>query len=216
MIKDKWNKILEKDFTSEYYKKIKEFILKEYQTKTIYPEYDDIFNCLKYTDYDEVKVVILGQDPYHEPNQAHGLAFSVNQNEPAPPSLRNIFKELFDDTGTKRENNNLTDWAKQGVLLLNSILTVEKGNALAHKNIGWEIFTDNIISYLNNREDPVIFVLWGSYARSKKTLITNSQHYIIESNHPSPLSAYRGFFGSKPFTKINKILIKLGKEPINW
>ena len=216
MIKDKWNKILEKDFTSEYYKKIKEFILKEYQTKTIYPEYDDIFNCLKYTDYDEVKVVILGQDPYHEPNQAHGLAFSVNQNEPAPPSLRNIFKELFDDTGTKRVNNDLTDWAKQGVLLLNSILTVEKGNALAHKNIGWEIFTDNIISYLNEREDPVIFVLWGSYARSKKALITNSQHYIIESNHPSPLSAYRGFFGSKPFTKINKILIKLGKEPINW
>lgn len=216
MIKDKWNKILGKDFSSEYYKKIKEFILKEYQTKTIYPEYDDIFNCLKYTDYDEVKVVILGQDPYHEPNQAHGLAFSVNQNEPAPPSLRNIFKELFDDTGTRRVNNDLTDWAKQGVLLLNSILTVEKGNALAHKNIGWEIFTDNIISYLNDREEPIIFVLWGSYARSKKALITNYQHYIIESNHPSPLSAYRGFFGSKPFTKINKILIKLGKEPINW
>lgn len=215
-MKDKWNEILEKDFNSEYYKQIKEFILKEYQTKTIYPSYDDIFNCLKYTDYDEVKVVILGQDPYHEPNQAHGLAFSVKPDEPAPPSLRNIFKELFDDNGIKRDNPDLSDWAEQGVLLLNSILTVEKGKALAHKNIGWEILTDNIIGYLNEREEPVIFVLWGNFAKSKKSLITNEQHYIIESNHPSPLSAYRGFFGSKPFSKINKILKKIGKEPINW
>ena len=216
MINKKWDIILKDEFKKDYFKKLGVFVKSEYKNKIIYPEYKDIFACLRLTDYDDVKVVILGQDPYHGEHEAHGLCFSVRKGIKMPPSLLNIFKELEDDTGIKRTNSDLTDWANQGVLLLNSIMTVLKDHPLSHKEKGWEIFTDNIIKYLNMREKPVIFVLWGSYARSKKVLIDSKKHYIIEAAHPSPLSAYRGFFGSKPFSKINSILDKLGEEKINW
>ena len=216
MINKKWDIILNEDYNRTYFKKLGLFIKNEYKGKTIYPKYENVFNALRFTDYDDVKVVILGQDPYHGENEAHGLSFSVLEGVKRPPSLTNIFKELYNDLGIKRENNNLTDWANQGVLLLNSIMTVVKDNPLSHKNCGWEIFTDNIIKYLNLREKPVVFILWGSYARSKKELITNSRHYVIESAHPSPLSASRGFFGSKPFSKCNSFLEKNGMEKINW
>ena len=192
------------------------FVKNEYKTKTIFPPYENIFDALRFTDYDDVKVVILGQDPYHGLGEAHGLSFSVKENVKMPPSLQNIFKELYSDLGIKRTKSDLTDWAKEGVLLLNSIMTVVKDTPLSHKNKGWEIFTDNIISKLNEREEPVIFLLWGNFARSKKELITNSRHKIIESVHPSPLSASRGFFGSKPFSKINNYLKETGKEEIKW
>ena len=191
-------------------------VKREYKTKTIFPPYENIFDALRFTDYDDVKVVILGQDPYHGLGEAHGLSFSVKKGVKMPPSLLNIFKELYLDLGIKRTNTDLTDWAHEGVLLLNSIMTVEKDKPLSHKDKGWEIFTDTIISKLNDRNDPIIFILWGSFARSKKELITNSNHKIIESAHPSPLSASRGFFGSKPFSKTNAYLKSLNKEPINW
>ena len=216
MINKKWDIILEQEFKKDYFRKLGIFVKDEYKNRIIYPKYQNIFNALKYTDYDEVKVVILGQDPYHGENEAHGLSFSVMDNVQRPPSLNNIFKELKDDLGIVKTSNNLESWARQGVLLLNSIMTVQKDRPLSHKNRGWEIFTDNIISLLNEREKPVIFVLWGSYARSKKELITNKQHYIIESVHPSPLSANRGFFGSKPFSKINNFLEKNNMEKIEW
>ena len=200
----------------DYFKNLGIFVKNEYKTKTVFPPYQNIFDALRFTDYDDVKVVILGQDPYHGMGEAHGLSFSVKENVNMPPSLQNIFKELYNDLGIKRTKSDLTDWAKQGVLLLNSIMTVVKDTPLSHKNKGWEIFTDNIISKLNDREEPVIFVLWGSFARSKKELITNSRHKIIESVHPSPLSANRGFFGSKPFSKINKYLKEFNKEEIKW
>ena len=216
MINKKWDYVLENEFKKDYFKKLGIFVKNEYKNKIIYPEYKDIFACLRLTDYDDVKVVILGQDPYHGEHEAHGLCFSVRKGIKMPPSLINIFKELEDDIGIKRTNSDLTDWAKQGVLLLNSIMTVLKDHPLSHKDKGWEIFTDNIIKYLNMREKPVIFVLWGSYARSKKELIDCKKHFVIEAAHPSPLSVYRGFFGSKPFSKINNILDKLGEEKINW
>lgn len=212
MFNKEWDVILKDEVRKEYFLKLESFIREEYKTKTIYPAAQNVFNAFHYTDYDDVKVLILGQDPYHEPGQAHGLAFSVQGNTRRPPSLDNIFKELDSDLGIKRENNNLTDWTKQGVMLLNTVLTVENGKAFSHANHGWEIFTDTVISKLNERKEPVIFVLWGSPARSKKALITNPQHHIIESPHPSPLSASRGFFGSKPFSKINSYLDK----PIKW
>lgn len=216
MINKKWDVILEQEFKKDYFKKLGIFVKKEYSHNTIFPPYENIFDALRFTDYDEVKVVILGQDPYHGLGEAHGLSFSVKENVSMPPSLQNILKELENDIGIKRTKSDLTDWAKQGVLLLNSIMTVEKDKPLSHKDKGWEVFTDNIIKYLNEREKPVIFVLWGSFARSKKSLITNKKHYIIESVHPSPLSAYRGFFGSKPFSKINYILEKNNMEKIKW
>lgn len=216
MFNKKWDEILKEEVSKEYYIKLRDFIDKEYNEKEIFPIKDDIFNALKYTDYDDVKVVILGQDPYHGIGEAHGLSFSVKEGVKIPPSLRNIFKELYNDLKIERTKTELTDWAKQGVLLLNAIMTVEKDKPLSHKNKGWEIFTDTIIEKLNEREDPVIFVLWGNYARSKQVLITNSNHIIIESAHPSPLSASRGFFGSKPFSKVNENLIKLKKEIIKW
>lgn len=212
----KWDVILDEEIQQEYYKKLGTFVKKEYREKVCYPKYQDIFNALRYTDYDEVQVVILGQDPYHGEGEAHGLSFSVLDGVRRPPSLINIFKELYSDLGIKREANDLTYWAEQGVLLLNSIMTVEKDKPLSHKGMGWEIFTDNIIRYLNNREKPIVFILWGSYARSKKELITNKNHYIIESAHPSPLSANRGFFGSKPFSKTNEFLVNNGEQPIIW
>lgn len=216
MINKKWDEILKDELKKDYFRKLGIFVKQEYKTKKIFPPYENIFDALRFTDYDEVKVVILGQDPYHGLGEAHGLSFSVRENVAMPPSLQNIFKELESDLGIKRTKSDLTDWAKQGVLLLNSIMTVQKDRPLSHKDKGWEIFTDNIIKYLNEREEPVIFLLWGSFARSKKALITNKHHYIIESVHPSPLSAYRGFFGSKPFSKINNILESNGKEKINW
>ncbi len=216
MINKKWDEVLKEEFKKDYFKKLGIFVKNEYKNKTIFPPYNNIFDALRFTDYNEVKVVILGQDPYHGLGEAHGLSFSVRQNVSMPPSLRNIFKELKNDLNIIRENSDLTDWAKQGVLLLNSIMTVEKDKPLSHKEKGWEVFTDNIISKLNDREDPVIFVLWGSFARSKKNLITNNHHKIIESAHPSPLSASRGFFGSRPFSKINKYLKEFNKEEIKW
>ncbi len=216
MINKKWDEVLKDDLKADYFRKLGIFVKSEYKTKTIFPDYAYIFNALRLTDYDDVKVVILGQDPYHGVGEAHGLSFSVRKGIKRPPSLDNIFKELYDDLGIKRENNDLTDWAKQGVLLLNSVLTVVKDRPLSHKEHGWEIFTDNIIKYLNKREKPIVFILWGSYARSKKQMITNPNHYIIESVHPSPLSVYRGFFGSKPFSKTNQFLKEHGIKEINW
>lgn len=212
----KWDIVLKDEMKKDYFRKLGTFVKQEYATKRCFPEYKNIFNALRYTDYDEVKVVILGQDPYHGVGEAHGLSFSVQEGCRRPPSLDNIFKELEDDLHIHREKNDLTDWAKQGVLLLNSIMSVEMDRPLSHQNYGWEQFTDTIIQKLNEREKPLVFVLWGSYARSKKVLITNPKHKIIESVHPSPLSAYRGFFGSKPFSQINQFLKETGQEEIRW
>ena len=216
MINKKWDIVLKDEFQKDYFKNLGRFIKNEYKNKTIFPPYENIFDALRFTDYDDVKVVILGQDPYHGDCEAHGLSFSVKEGVRMPPSLLNIFKELYSDLGIKRTKSDLTDWAKEGVLLLNSIMTVVKDTPLSHKNKGWEIFTDTVISKLNDREEPVIFLLWGSFARSKKELITNKRHKIIESVHPSPLSASRGFFGSKPFSKINSYLKEVGKDEIKW
>ena len=217
ILKNNWNNLLKDEFEKDYYTDLHNFLVKEYKTKTIYPNMYDIFNALHYTDYDKVKVVILGQDPYHGPKQAHGLSFSVLPGVPAPPSLKNIFKELNSDLGCYIPNNGyLKSWADQGVLLLNTVLTVRAGTPNSHKNKGWETFTDKVISVLNEREDPVIFILWGNNAIAKKKLITNKNHFILQSVHPSPLSASRGFFGSKPFSKANEILKSIGKTPIDW
>lgn len=216
MINKNWDIVLNEEMKKDYFKKLGIFVKDEYKTKTVFPPYENIFDALRFTDYNEVKVVILGQDPYHGLGEAHGLSFSVKEGVRKPPSLQNIFKELNNDLGIIRTASDLTDWAKQGVLLLNSIMTVEQDKPLSHKNKGWENFTDFIIKSLNERKEPVIFLLWGSYARSKKEFITNKQHYIIESVHPSPLSANRGFFGSKPFSKINKILTDNNQGKIEW
>lgn len=216
MINKKWDFVLKEELKKDYFKKLGIFVNSEYKQKQIFPPYENIFDALRFTDYDNVKVVILGQDPYHGLGEAHGLSFSVRKGIKMPPSLLNIFKELKSDLGIERTNTDLTDWAKQGVLLLNSIMTVEKDKPLSHKDKGWEIFTDNIIKLLNERQAPVIFILWGNFARSKKALITNPRHKIIESAHPSPLSASRGFFGSKPFSKTNTYLKEMNIEPIKW
>lgn len=212
----KWFSILSEEYKKNYFISLEAFIREEYSKKTVFPISENVFKSLVLTDYDKVKVVILGQDPYHGVGEAQGLSFSVPNNIQRPPSLRNIFKELESDLNIKRENNDLTDWANQGVLLLNSILTVVKDTPLSHKDKGWEIFTDEIIKKLNMRDRPVVFILWGSYARSKKLLITNKNHFVIESAHPSPLSASRGFFGSKPFSKTNEFLNKNKIEGIRW
>lgn len=212
-----WDEVLKDVFKDERYLEIREFLKEEYSTHVIYPSMYDIYNAFKLTPFNEVKAVILGQDPYHEPNQAHGLCFSVKEGVKLPPSLVNIYKELKSDLGiAPHYNGNLTNWAKQGVLLLNTVLTVRSGLANSHKNKGWEWFTDTVISKLNQRQSPIVFILWGANARSKKSIIDTKKHYIIESAHPSPLSAYNGFFGSKPFSKTNEILNSLGKSPIEW
>lgn len=212
-----WDELLKDEFKKEYYLNLREFLKKEYSTRVIYPNMYNIFEALKHTSFKDTKVLILGQDPYHGENQAHGLAFSVQKGVKIPPSLLNIYKELHDDLGCYIPNNGyLIPWSDQGVLLLNTALTVRAHEANSHKNIGWEIFTDDIIKLLNTREDPVIFVLWGANARRKKEFIDLSRHYVLEAPHPSPLSASRGFFGCKHFSKINKILKDLGKEPIDW
>lgn len=217
ILKNDWQSLLEDEFEKDYYLKLRSFLANEYRTKTIYPDMYDIFNALHYTEYKAVKVVILGQDPYHGPNQAHGLSFSVKLGVPAPPSLINIYKELNSDLSCYIPNNGyLKKWADQGVMLLNTVLTVREGQANSHKNIGWEHFTDKIISLLNNREDPIVFILWGKNAQSKLNIINNTKHCIIKSVHPSPLSVYGGFFGSRPFSKTNNFLVSIGKEPIDW
>jgi len=217
ILKNDWHNLLNDEFQKDYYLTLRKFLITEYRTRTIYPDMYDIFNALHYTAYKDVKVVILGQDPYHGPNQAHGLSFSVKPGVPAPPSLINIFKELNSDLGCYIPNNGyLKKWADQGVLLLNTVLTVRAGQANSHKNRGWEHFTDRVISILNEREDPVVFILWGRNAQSKQSIITNPHHYIIKSPHPSPFSANRGFFGSRPFSKTNNFLKSIGKEPIDW
>ena len=217
IFKNDWGQYLKEEMAQPYYRKLRQFLIGEYSTKQVYPDMHSIFNALHYTSYADTKVLILGQDPYHEPGQAHGLSFSVQPNVPPPPSLVNIFKELETDLGCTVPNNGcLEPWARQGVLLLNTVLTVQAHRANSHRDKGWEIFTDKIISLLNQREKPVAFILWGSPARRKKAMITNPQHFIVESPHPSPLSAYRGFFGSRPFSKVNKFLESVGEEPINW
>ena len=217
MIGNSWDKILSEEYQKEYFKKLLDFVKNEYKTKTIYPKQNEVFNAFRYTDFNDVKVVILGQDPYHGPNQAEGLSFSVSNSVLKPPSLQNIFKELESDLGIPfPKSNSLKPWARQGILLLNAVLTVEEHKPTSHKDKGWEMFTDNVIKKINEKEEPVVFILWGAYARNKKSLITNPKHLIIESAHPSPFSARNGFFGSKPFSKTNNYLISKGIKPINW
>ncbi|MDO4377179.1 MAG: uracil-DNA glycosylase [bacterium] len=216
MIGNDWDLILKDEFHKPYFIKLVRFLNEECKKKVIYPKSVDLFKALKETSYKDVKVVILGQDPYHGENEANGLCFSVNHGVRTPPSLQNIFKELKNDLGIVRTDTDLSDWAKQGILLLNTVLTVEKDKAFSHRDKGWEIFTDEIIKKLNEKDDPIVFVLWGSAARSKKVLLTNKIHKVVESAHPSPLSYYKGFEGSKPFSKVNNLLKSVNKEEIRW
>ncbi len=216
MFHNGWDEVLNDEMQKSYFKYIREFIKEERLSKTIYPPAKDLFNAFKLTDFNDIKVVILGQDPYHGEKEAMGLSFSVRRGVRTPPSLRNIFKELHDDLGITRTDTDLSDWAKQGVFLLNTVLTVEKDKANSHKDIGWEIFTDFVIKQINDRLNNVVFILWGRQARDKKRIITNKTHYIIESAHPSPLSAYNGFFGSRPFSKTNNYLKEHNKKEINF
>lgn len=212
-----WQGILEKTFHQEPYLRLRQFLKKEYTAHTVYPPKEEIFQAFQLTSYKDTKVLILGQDPYHGANQAHGLCFSVTPKVDIPPSLRNIYKELENDLGCPKPNHGyLKKWAQQGVLLLNAVLTVRAGMAASHSKIGWQDFTDHIIQLLNEKEEPMVFILWGKYAQSKKKWIDNPKHLIIESPHPSPLSASRGFFGSKPFSKTNAFLIENGRPPIDW
>ena len=217
MIGNDWDEKLKVIWNSDGFKKFLKQVIHEYATKSIFPPKEDLFNALKYTPYNNVKVVIVGQDPYHGVGEAHGLSFSVQDGIKIPPSLQNIYKELYNDLGiTPPNSGNLTKWAREGVLLLNSTLTVVKDNANSHKDLGWSLFTDYIIKTINNKETPTVFILWGNFARSKKQFITNKNHLIIESAHPSPFSANNGFFGSKPFSRTNNFLIENGIDPIDW
>lgn len=216
-IGNSWDERLKEEFDKSYYINLRQFLVNEYKTKNIFPHMNNIFNALKLTSYEDVKVVILGQDPYHGAGQAHGLSFSVQPGVRIPPSLLNMYKELQDDLGCYIPNNGyLVPWAKQGVLLLNTVLTVREGEANSHRNRGWENFTDRVIELLNERKDPIIFLLWGNNAKEKIKLITNPRHYILTTVHPSPLSANRGFMGCKHFSKTNEILKSLGEKEIEW
>jgi uracil-DNA glycosylase len=216
-ITERWDEVLKDEFSSPSYLTLREFLKTEYSTKTIYPSMYDIFNSMKSTDFDDIKVVILGQDPYHEEGQAMGLSFSVPKGEKIPPSLVNIYKEITNETGLSMPSHgDLTGWAKQGVLLLNAVLTVRAHQANSHKGKGWEYFTDSIIKKISNEKEGVVFLLWGANARSKKPLIDSSKHLILECAHPSPLSAYNGFFGCKHFSRANEFLTKNGREEILW
>lgn len=216
-IGNEWDELLKDEFEKDYYKKLRTALASEYKTHTVYPDMYDIFNALKYTSYSDVKAVIIGQDPYHGPGQAHGLCFSVKRGVEPPPSLKNIFKEINDELGIPVPNHGeLTSWARQGVLMLNAVLTVRAGQPNSHKNIGWEQFTDRVIELLNERSEPIVFLLWGGNARRKAQLVTNPIHKILTCAHPSPLSAYSGFFGCGHFIKCNEFLKSVGKEPINW
>jgi len=212
-----WDDILKNEWKAPYYLYLRSFLKEEYSTKTVYPDKYDIFNALKYTSFESIKAVIIGQDPYHGEGQAHGLCFSVKKGVDIPPSLQNIYKELKSDLGFDPPNHGyLKDWADQGVLMLNTVLTVRSGQAASHRGNGWEHFTDHIIEKLNQKQTPVVFLLWGKPAAEKARLITNPMHLKLEAPHPSPLSAYRGFFGCKHFSKANKFLAENGIEPINW
>ena len=213
-----WDELLKEEFKKDYYLKLRQFLINEYRTHTVYPDMYDIFNSLKACSYKDVKVVIIGQDPYHEPGQAHGMCFSVKPGVPKPPSLQNIFKELETDIPgfTAPKDGYLQKWAEQGVLLLNAVLTVRAGQANSHKGKGWEQFTDRVIEFVNEKDRPVVFLLWGANARAKKQLITNPKHFVLEAAHPSPLSAYNGFFGCKHFSKTNDILLKTENIPVDW
>ncbi len=212
-----WDHLLKDEFQKEYYQKLRRFLIYEYRHNTVYPDMYDIFNALRYTAYQDVKVVLIGQDPYHGKGQAHGLCFSVQKGIAPPPSLINIFKELHDDLGcTIPSHGNLTKWAKQGVLMLNAVLTVRAAQANSHANQGWEQLTDHIISLIDQKQTPVVFLLWGRNARNKKALITNPQHLVLECAHPSPYSADYGFFGCRHFSKCNQFLAKNGETPIDW
>ncbi len=214
---NKWDSLLKEEFQEEYYQKLRTFLITEYRTKTIYPDMYHIFEAMKATDYDDVKVVILGQDPYHEPNQAHGMAFSVQPGVRIPPSLFNIYKELSSQLGLTIPNHGyLMKWAKQGVLLLNAVLTVERGKANSHKNMGWEQFTDRVIQLVNAKEKPVVFLVWGSNAIAKAKMIDTKKHLVLTSPHPSPLSAYRGFFGNGHFLTTNEFLKQKYSQVIDW
>lgn len=217
ILKNDWEHLLEGEFEKPYYQRLRKVLAAEYQTREIYPDKYDIYNALHFTPYHDTKVVIIGQDPYHGPGQAHGLSFSVKPGVGVPPSLQNIYKELQSDLGCYIPNNGfLEKWAKQGVLMLNAVLTVQAGTPNSHKGLGWEMFTDKVIEILNHRETPVVFILWGNFAQQKQQLITSSRHFIIKSPHPSPFSANRGFFGSRPFSRANAILRELGMEEIDW
>ena len=217
LLKNDWRQLLADEFHKDYFKTLEDFVRHERQHETVYPAEENVFNALNHTAYKDVKVLLIGQDPYHGPGQAHGLSFSVPEGQALPPSLRNIYKELESDLGIKTSRNgNLSLWARQGVLLLNTSLTVRAGEAASHAGKGWETFTDAILARLNEREEPLIFLLWGGHARKKRKGITKPHHKIIESAHPSPLSAHRGFFGSRPFSKINQILREMKKAEIDW
>lgn len=217
IIGNDWDEILDEEFNKEYYQKLRQFLDYEYSHYIVYPRAKDLYNALRFTPYKDVKVVILGQDPYHEPNQAFGLAFAVKRGVPLPPSLKNIYKEMESDLHIKTPSHgDLSSLAKQGVLLLNTVLTVREHQANSHANKGWEILTDKMIEKLNASDKPIVFILWGNNARSKKRLITSSKHLVIESAHPSPLSAYHGFFNSKPFSRTNDFLIKNNIKPIDF
>ncbi|WP_347321096.1 uracil-DNA glycosylase [Rossellomorea sp. RS05] len=212
-----WADLLDDELNKDYYQSLREWLKKEYDEHTVYPPMFDIFNAFHYTSYDDVKVVLLGQDPYHGPNQAEGMSFSVKKGVKIPPSLRNMYKELESDIGCPvPEHGSLVKWAKEGVLLLNTVLTVRDGEAHSHRNKGWERLTDHVIKTLNEREKPVVFILWGKPAQSKEKLIDQSVHFILKSPHPSPLSAHRGFFGSRPYSKTNQFLKKHNITEIDW
>ena len=217
MINNEWDDVLAEEFKKDYFLKIKEFIDDEYSSKTVYPPYDEIFNAFKLTSLSDVRVVILGQDPYHEEGQAHGLAFSTPHGRPIPRSLKNIFKEINEEYSYPiPESGCLENWAKQGVFILNTVLTVEKGNANSHSKCGWQTFTDNVIKILNNQNQPIVFLLWGKQAEKKKELLTNPNHLVLVTSHPSPFSARRGFFGSNHFKLANEFLKEKGLDEINW
>lgn len=212
-----WDIMLQDEFDRPYFKRLENFLTEEGARYEIYPPQEDVFNALRYSSFQDTKVVILGQDPYHEPGQAHGLCFSVNKGVTIPPSLVNIYKEIENDLGIKMPAHGcLADWAKQGVLLLNTVLTVRRGQANSHKGKGWEIFTDRIVEILNERQKPMVFILWGANAKSKTELITNKEHMVITGAHPSPLSAWKGFFGGRYFSKANRYLEITGQEPVDW
>ena len=212
-----WDIMLQDEFDRPYFNRLENFLTEERARYEIYPPQEDVFNALRYSSFQDTKVVILGQDPYHEPGQAHGLCFSVNKGVTIPPSLVNIYKEIENDLGIKMPGHGyLADWAKQGVLLLNTVLTVRRGQANSHKGKGWEIFTDRVVEILNQRQKPMVFILWGANAKSKTELITNKEHMVITGAHPSPLSAWKGFFGGRYFSKANRYLEITGQEPVDW
>lgn len=216
MIGNDWDIVLKEEYEKEYFKKIKDIVRDEYNNKTIFPPVNRVFYAFEETSYKDTRVVILGQDPYHGEGEANGLCFSVNRGIKMPPSLKNIYKELYNDLGIERVDTDLSDWANSGVLLLNSVLTVEKDKPASHKFVGWEEFTDSVIKKLNEKEEPVVFILWGNFAKSKIKYITNSKHLVISSSHPSPFSVNQGFLGSKPFSRTNDFLRKNNLKEIEW